>query len=252
MRCNTLNKVPGLLFGAALAAAALAAAPAEALAGHAHTHIGRNEDQVWGTADDDVLWFFAMPGTPGWPDWGEPLELKRKGGFPWNGAYVCEELYCWHSGHPPHGNWQLGGKDEAVVPDWRIALERVHFDPGFSMCTYDTLDPVLGADGDRVVFDPAHGMGWSDTHYSEDGTLGAWRFGHHLYFKADAALPLGEVLTATFRAVDVRGVGTPFASSEDYTLTFVTTPEPATLALITAGAVVVWRRRRHRGRHAVP
>lgn len=246
-------KVPGLthshqwlVAGAALFASCLVAA-SPALGDHAHTHVGRNKDQVWDGGDDDKLWFFAMPGTPGWPDWGDPLELKRQDAFPWNGEYVCEDLYCWHSAHPPHGNWQLGGTDEQVTPEWRIALERVNFDPGFHMCTYDTLDPVLAADGDRYVFDPAHGMQWSDDHYNENGTEGAWRFGHHLYFYADAATPLGETLTATFRAVDVRTVGTPFATSADYTISFVTTPEPGTLALLMAGGLGAVLRRKRRG-----
>lgn len=232
----------------AVAAVLALAAAARAEDDHKHTHIARNADQTWGTDDDDVLWLFSSPAEPTFPGW-PVLEMERKDAFPWDGKYVCEELYCWHSAHPPHGNWQLGGSDPNVTPEWRIALERVHFDLGFHMCTYDTLDPVLTADGDRYVFDPAHGMQWSDDHYSENQTKGAWRFGHHLHFYADADTPLGETLTATFRAVDVRTGGTPFATSEDYTISFVTTPEPSAMALVAAGGLglaLVRRRKRER------
>jgi len=216
--------------------------------GHEHTHIGLNEDGIFGTADDQTLWLFSDPDEetfPGWP----VLTLERQEGFPWGGAYVCEFLYCWHSAHPESGAWQLGGTDEGTVPEWRIALERVDFDEGFGMCTYDTLDPVLTSDGDQYVFDLSHGMTWFDEEYGETGTLGAWGFEDHLYFYVEGSYPVGTTFTATFRAVDVRTSGEAFAASEPFTLTFVTVPEPATLGFLAVGGLAAaWRRRRKGGR----
>jgi hypothetical protein len=205
---------------------------------HAHTHVGRNQDQTWGTADDDKLWFFAMPGTPGWPNWGEPLELVKQEGGPLDGWYVCEALNCWHSGHPDHGNWQLGGDDPNVTPNWQIALERVSFDAGFYVLDEETLAPVLTTDGATLTFDHL----WMDDKYNENGTLGAWTFHVHTLFVVDPAAAEGETFTATFRAQDVGTTG--FETSDDYVMTFVTVPEPFTAASLALGALALLRRRR--------
>ncbi len=205
--------------------------------GHAHTHIGRNQDQIWGTADDNTLWLFAMPGALGWPNWGEPLELVLQESGPLAGKYVCEHLQCWHSGHPDHGDWQLGGTDPGVTPDWRIGVERVSFDEGFAMAEYDTFVPVLTSDEAIHEFPKV----FMDAMYNENGELGAWGFHYHLWFIAEANGP-GEVFNATFHAVDLGMTG--FDASEAYTMSFVTVPEPAGMALLGFGGLALIRRRR--------
>jgi len=199
--------------------------------GHAHTHVGRNQNQTWGDADDDKLWFFSMPGTPGWPEWGEPLELVKQEGGLLDGWYVCEDLECWHSGHPPHGNWQLGGTDPNVTPDWQIALKRVSYDTGFCTLDEDTLAPILTSDGDTLAFPHL----WMDDKHNENGTLGAWGFHVHMLFAVGPTAIEGETFDATFQALDVGTAG--YLPSDDYTMTFVTVPEPMTSALLGLGGL---------------
>ncbi len=205
---------------------------------HAHTHVGRNQDGTWDTADDNKLWFFAMPGTPGWPEWGEPLKLVKQDGGLLDGWYVCEDLECWHSGHPPHGNWQLGGADPNTTPDWQIALERVAFDTGFYTLDEGTLAPILTSDGDTLTFPHL----WMDDKHNENGTLGAWGFHVHMLFAVGPTAVEGETFDATFRAHDVGTAG--YETSDDYTMTFVTVPEPVTAMLLAVGGLAVSMRRR--------
>ncbi len=239
---------------------------------HAHVHIGRNADGVWGNDDDDTLWIFGMPpaATPGnywpnFPDWGddndpytmvgEPLELVY---VPSTGRYVCEWLYCWHSGHPPHGLWQLGGADANSKPDWRLAIERVAFDPDFAMERFTPPIQELTADGEQYVFPETdmHFDGAKPNGVNElnpDGTdpnLGSWVLHSHVRYVVDNGLSPatggnGLIYEATFRAVDVGTTG--FGDSEAYTMRFETVPEPATLALLTlaaGGTLTATRRRR--------
>ncbi|MBN1347592.1 MAG: hypothetical protein JXQ73_33195 [Phycisphaerae bacterium] len=210
----------------------------QAVLAHAHTHVGRNQDQTWGNADDDKLWFFAMPGVPGWPDWGEPLELVKQDGGLLDGWYVCEHLDCWHSAHPDHGNWQLGGDDPNAAPDWLIAIERVSFDAGFYVLDEDTLAPLLTSDAATVTFDHL----WMDDKYNENGTLGAWGFHVHTLFAVAPTAVEGETFAATFRALDVGAAG--YLPSDAYTMTFVTVPEPLTAASLVVGMIVLRRRKR--------
>jgi hypothetical protein len=218
-------------------------------AAHSHTHIGRNPDGNWATvADNDQLWFFAMPGTPGWPDWGEPnapvLELVQRTSGPLAGQWVCEDLYCWHSGHPGHGGWQLGGADPNAQPDWRIGIERVSHDPNFRTLDYNTLAEVLAADGDMLWFDAD--VEFMGDKYNEHGTLGSWGFHNHMWFVASKA-EVGDVFEATYRAVDSGSTG--FTESAPYTMRFQAVPEPVSAALLPLGwalAAGLGRRRRRR------
>jgi hypothetical protein len=204
---------------------------------HSHTHIGRNQDQQWNTADDNKLWFFSMPGTPGWPEWGDPLELVYQESGVLAGKYVVESLDCWHSGHPPHGNWQLGGSDPDTQPDWQVGIERVGFTDGFGMYTEDTFTPVLTSDGDTYTFDHL----WMDEKHNENGELGAWGFHEHLLFVADAEGP-GQTFSASFVAFDEGTTG--FTDSDVYTMDFVTIPEPTTFSLLAVfSAGILFKRR---------
>jgi len=219
---------------------------AEEHAVHSHTHIGRNQDQTWNNADDNKLWFFSMPGTPGWPAWSEPLPREPTGVIQ-NGKqlYLCQTLSCWHSGHPEHGNWQLGGMDPQTPPDWDIYLRRVAFDSDFFMLDSNE-QPILTADDDSTDYGPdelALGSEWIDDKYNEQGTLGAWAIHTHTYFYAWASGP-DEVFDASFQAVDYGQTG--FEASDPYTMSFVTVPEPLTVTLLLAGLTALSRRRTKR------
>lgn len=206
--------------------------------GHSHTHIGRNQDQIWGTADDNKLWFFSMSGTPGWPNWGEPLELIYQQSGLLAGWYVCEELDCWHSAHPEHGNWQLGGYNSSITPDWQAGIERVSYTAGLITLDEDTLTAVMTNNGDKYIFDHL----WMPNKYNENQTLGAWGFHAHMLFAVNGSgVGIGETFSATYIAIDEGSAG--YISSEPYTLNFVTVPEPATFAFILSAAGFLRRRK---------
>lgn len=201
---------------------------------HEHTHIGRNADGVTGTADDNILWFFAAPAQP---QWGT-IEMLPTGDFIGNKQVYVAELDCWHSAHPESGVFQLGGSTINQTPAWHIALERVSFSTtDFWMALEATGEEVLTADGKQLDT----GKFWMADMYNETGALGAWGFHVHteFFFLADG---VGQTATASFKAVDLGTTG--YSTSDVYTMTFETIPEPATLGLLGLGLLSVIRRRK--------
>jgi len=224
------------LFARTLLIFAIAALCASTAIAHDHTHIGINKDNTKGNADDAKLWIFA---TGSQHQWGT-LEMTPTGDT-WNSMPVFKaKLDCWHSAHPGHGGWQLGGADPLVMPDWRISLKRVSYsDPiNFWQEEEATGLDVLTSDGATFSFgNPI----WMADKFNENGTLGAWAIHKHIVFKA-AALGAGQTFSATFRALDTGTTG--YIESDPYTMNFVTVPEPTTLLLLAAGGLLGLKRRR--------
>lgn len=222
--------------------------------GHAHIHIGINMDQVDGTDDDNTLFLFGMPTAsqpenywPHFPQWGEasdpynmtaePLKLVYQDSGILAGKYLCEYISCFHSAHPDHGNWQLGGSDASINPDWSIGIERVSASEGLMFLDEDTLGSLLTTDGDQVEFASL----WFDDKINENGTTGAWGIHTHVLFVVDGeGVEIGDMFYATIRAFDENGI---FSDSEAYTLRFEAVPEPATLLLTAMGSLALLRRK---------
>lgn len=203
---------------------------------HEHTHVGINQDNMAGTADDNQLWIFANAEQIQW----ETIELVPTGEFIGDLQIYKAELDCWHSAHPLHGGWQLGGSDQTQSPQWRIGLERISFSNGFWMENEATGLEVLTEDGASVLLgEPV----WMEDVFNEKGALGAWGFHTHLEFFALASGP-GEVFSATVTAFDAGNTG--YADSAPYTFTFVTVPEPMTVLLLGGGCLLDLKRRRQR------
>ncbi len=224
---------------------------------HAHAHIGVNQDQQDGTADDGKLWMFGMPPAaqpenywPNWPVWGdgdnpydmvaEPFKLIYQDSGLLAGSYVCEYMECFHSAHPPHGNWQLGGTDEGTEPGWNIGIERVGMSTGLSMLDESNFfTPVLTADEQQYFFPKL----WMNDKYNENGELGAWGIHYHLLFSVDGSVPVGQEFSAVLKVVDSGTTG--YTDSEAHTFRFVTVPEPASMLMLSVGSVMFFRKRNH-------
>lgn len=203
---------------------------------HEHTHIGINQDTIAGTADDNQLWIFAEGDHPQW----DTIELLPTGDFI-DGLQVYKaELDCWHSAHPDHGGWQLGGADPAVTPGWQLGLRLVSSSDATHFWLEYESDFFLKNIGDQALFEGPGALLWMTDNYNENGTLGAWGLHVHMDFSVLAAGP-GQTFTASFVAYDAGTTG--YLDSSPYTMTFVTVPEPATLLLLAAGAMLGCKRR---------
>ena len=203
--------------------------------GHAHTHVGVNEDGVWNTDDDNQLWIFASPSEPQW----DTIELIPTGDYIGGQQIYAAELDCWHSAHPESGLYQLDFNDSSTQPDWAIELKRAGFSSeNFWMEDEATGLEVLTTDGSTVSLgEPA----WDDELSDGNGGTGAWHIHKHIEFLA-LADGAGETFNATFTVID--SGTTSYNESAEYTFSFVTVPEPATLALLGTGMFLTRFRRK--------
>jgi hypothetical protein len=241
----------------------------------AHTHIGINPTwrPDWSDpgnpdkatdpdpTDDNKLWFFSLPPvhpiapTPGWPNWEQDdgsvfLQLvpELESGNPilkpgdatkqlWTCRFMWSEtngygdpagiqhLDGWHSADGPQGKWNLESIDESTVPAWDIYLKRestsVAEDDFFMLLPDDT--PVLTANGDSYQL---------EKRWAADENI--WEIHEHMGFYFWLTPDIGQEVTATFSAYDAGGM---YSASDNYDLTFVTVPEPASLLLLSLGTI---------------
>lgn len=237
----------------------------------AHTHIAINP--TWRSSgdtdlsDDSKLWFFSLGSThpiaptPGWPNWGPAngdvflqlvpvldggnLVMKGDGSEKhlWESKFMYSEsggygdpagvqhLDGWHSAHPGHGKWNLASVDQNTIPQWDIYLKRegasVASDDFFMLLPDDT--EVLTADGDTYQLD----KNWLPD-------KNAWGFHEHMSFNFWLTPDEGQEVTVTFSASDAGGL---YTASDDFDMTFVTVPEPASLMLLGLGALPLLRKK---------
>ena len=204
--------------------------------GHAHTHIGVNKDDA---DNPNQLWIFATGSQHQW----DTIELLPTGYWIQNKQVYQAELNCWHSAHPPHGKWQLGGAEQSQEPDWDIGLRLVDSsDEDNFWMEYQGNYYLKNINDENLFsdFNSSHARYWMDNKYNENGELGAWGLHVHVEFAALAAGP-GEEFSISLVAYDD---GTFFEDSDPYTMTFVTIPEPATVLMLTVGGLSILRRRK--------
>ncbi|MFA5239523.1 MAG: PEP-CTERM sorting domain-containing protein [Phycisphaerae bacterium] len=194
---------------------------------HSHTHVGRNPDGTWGNGDDNQLWIFATPDQPQW----DTIKMVPTGEYLAGKQIYIAELDCWHSAHPETGLFQLDFNNEFTQPDWRIGLKRIGFSDPLNFWTEDeaTTLEILTYDGATLAFEEPD---WDAALPDGAGGFGAWHFHNHTEFLA-LANGHGETFSATFTVFDTGS--TAFSESAQYTLNFVTVPEPASFVLLAMG-----------------
>ncbi|PKL48870.1 MAG: hypothetical protein CVV39_03640 [Planctomycetes bacterium HGW-Planctomycetes-1] len=206
-----------------------------AVADHLHTHVGRNPDGIWDNEDDNQLWIFATPDSP---QWGT-IEMLPTDEYIGDKQIYIAVLDCWHSAHQGNGLYQLDFNDESTQPDWRISLKRISFSDTVNFWMEDeaTTLEILTSDGSIFSFETPR---WSDELSDGSGGLGAWYFHAHTEFLA-LADGAGQTFSATFTVIDTGS--TSFTESAQYTLNFVTVPEPASMILFASTMFAMFRAR---------
>lgn len=238
---KSLYIVTVIIIGRGIALANLPVGYEDPEHGEAHTHVGINFDGISGTADDNKLWIGSVQTLedgsinsdwPNWPilelvpqfdDFGNPILNEQGKQF-----YKSDEPDGWFSAHPENGAWQLGGIDENVLPLWDVSIKRISGSEGFFMLRLNDGQIVLSNNGD---VEDMH-QEWEQWLENGIGGYGAWGCHHHLSFCAWADWP-GQIITATFTAIDIGATG--FGESEPFTIQFVTIPEPASIMLLCGG-----------------
>lgn len=175
---------------------------------HEHIMVGVNADGIIGSADDSKLCIYGVPSV---------IEMLPTGEYIGDKQIYVGEMDCWHSGE--ESGHRLDYNDESTTPAWLISLMRISYSDSANFWMEDeaTTLEMLTSDGATYAFDAPL---WED----EEN----WYFHNHTEFLA-LADGAGQNFSATFKVFDTGLTG--FGDSAQYTLNFVTVPEPASMLL---------------------
>ncbi|HBG26493.1 MAG: hypothetical protein A2Y10_04100 [Planctomycetes bacterium GWF2_41_51] len=187
---------------------------------HSHIYVGINVDGISNTGDENRLCIFGMPAI---------IEMLPTGDYLGGKQIYIGEIDCWHSAE--HDTpYQLD--DNSQQSNWQISLKRINYsDPvNFWMEDEATTLEILLSDSATYAFNEP---GWDD----DEG----WHFHNHIEFLASAD-GAEQAFSATFTVFDTGLTG--FIESSQYTLNFVTVPEPASFAIFGTGLFSILKLRR--------
>jgi hypothetical protein len=187
---------------------------------HDHIFVGVNPDETIGTGDDNKLWIYGVP---------DVIELLPTSEYIGDKQIYIAQLDCWHSAE--ESEHRLDSNNESTMPGWLISLMRISYSDPVNFWLEDeaTTLEILASDGAAYAFDAPQ---WED----EEN----WYFHNHTEFVA-LADGAGQTFSATFTVFDTGSTG--FAESAQYTLNFITIPEPASIALFGSAMLAVFRAR---------
>lgn len=188
---------------------------------HEHIMVGVNADGIIGSADDYQLCIYGVPSV---------IEMLPTGEYIGDKQIYVGEMDCWHSGE--ESGHRLDYNDESTTPVWLISLMRISYSDSTNFWMEDeaTTLEILTSNGATYAFDAPQ---WED----EEN----WYFHNHTEFLA-LADGAGQTFSATFTVFDTGSTG--FTESAQYTLNFITVPEPASIALLGSAALAIFRAKR--------